>query len=764
MQESKFLILFKIDDSFFALPYEEDTKIIEIEKREFTKLKDYISIKSIIKQALGIKIENVDKDQYFHILQKDNKNIIIPFKFYKKKLDEKIYDEGKNFILKNIEFKGKKVIILSIKWILKNFFEEIMEKKDIIDKNEEITSSHEEKGTQTKMETTNIDEEKKKEIFDQIEKEIDKLKISNFHEVQKKYLKGSKSFTSQLIILYSILIGLAIVVFFILNALSGQQETKLAEDIKNIGGMESLIIKELQKKQEMEKNQLQEQLNEISKQLEAIQKQKEQFEKNQIIALNAKTKEIEDEYMKKLEEEKNKLNRGLISRAEYDKRVKELLAEKDKRLQELRNQSDEQRKAFQQQMEAKENELKAKEQSYKQAISEKEKEIEKANQAMKSAQEKLALSEEAQKKMAQENEQLKQSSALQIKLRETIATYYKDILVNYRNNNVERLKKSLNDFYNFIFNNPTAAIMAEDEKLFDKFVIDVILNELNQNEDRTTKRTEKAKLLDKALAEHKKGNLIASYESYYAAFTRYDVLVDNERMYFEDFLKLVYEKQSQESTLALENAATPLYNSIVNAYQNKNYNSVIQLANNFLNQYSASKNSLAVVEYKVKAEENLLLRNQESQALNLYQKAKDYYKVDDYDNAVKTLLELFSKYGNTSYSAMGTELLQDIYIKVKQKASTVVQKTEEVYENEIKVGNVFKIFPEIIQILKDPNVSFTIEIGTQLIVKHKNDDGTFTTNALVEVTSFATTIINAKIIKIYGKGPNIGDYVFAIKK
>jgi len=629
---------------------------------------------------------------------------------------------------------------------------------------ENVEKNMEQLEENTKIES-DIDEAKKEEIFKQIEKEVDKLKISNFHEVQKKYMKESKSFTPQLVILYSILISLAITVFIVLNIFSGQQESKMAQEIKNIGGMESLIIRELQRKQEQEKSQLNEQLKEITMQLESLQKQKEQFEKNQIIALNQKTKEIEDEYLKKIEEEKSKLNRGLISRAEFDKRYKELVAEKEKRLQEARNLIDAQRRAFQQQMEAKENELKAKENSYKQALMEKEKQIEQANQAIKAAEEKLALSEEVQKKIQQENEQLKQSSALQLKLKESLIGYYKAILVAYNNNDKTKLKKALTDFYSFIFNNPSAAIMAEDEKLFDKFVIDIVLNELNQNETNEIKKLEKSKFLEKAFTEHKKGNLVNAYENYYLAFTKYDVTIENEKIYFEDFLKVVFEKQEMEVNQNLEANSTPLFNSIYTAFMNKNYSLVIQLANNYLNLYPKSKNALLVVEYKVKSEINLENKRLENSAAKLYQLAKNHFNNQDYDNAVKSLLELFSKYGNTSYATLGSELLQQIYLNVKQNTNTILAGSEEeLITNEVKIGNVFKIFPEIIQILKDPNLVTKIEIGNQLIVKHKNDDGTYTQTAIVEVTSYATTIVNAKIIKIYGKGPNIGDYVFLIRK
>ncbi len=612
-----------------------------------------------------------------------------------------------------------------------------------------------------------IDEEKKKEIFNQIEKEIDKLKISNFNEEQKKYMKQSKSFTPQLVGLYSILLVLAIVVFLILNIVTNQQKIKMAEQITNIGNMESLIVKELQRRQEQERQQLADQIKGIMQQLELIQKQKEQFEKSQIAALNAKTKEIEDEYAKKIEEEKNKLLRGLISKAEYDKRVKELIAEKEKRLKEAREQNDAQRKVYLEQLASKENELKAKENTYRQALAEKEKQIEQANQKIKAAEEKLALSEEAQKKMALENEQLKQSSAIQLKIRETISYYYKSILIYYRNNDRNGLKKSLNDLYSFIFNNPSSAIIAEEEKLFDKFVIDLILEDINKKENDEQKKLEKTKLFEKAYNEHKKGNLIASYEAYYNAFLKYDITVENEKFYFEDFLKLVFEKQSQEVIQSLENEATPLFNSIVIAFQNKNYQQVIQFSNNFLSSYSNSKNALKVVEYKIKSEYFMQTKKQEDEAYNIYQKAKTAYNNKDYDTTIKLLLELFSEYGGTSYATLGAELLQSIYISMKQNiaAAGVTNLYEETYEgNEIKVGNVFKIFPEVVQILKDQNLSIQIEVGTKLIVKSKNDSNTFTLVAVVEVSSIATTIINAKIVKIYGKGPSIGDYVFIIKK
>ncbi len=775
MKDKTVLLVFKTNNSIFAIPVIQNVKIIKIEKKEFVKLTNIISIKTILKTQLNFNFNSIEKIDYYNVLIFDKIKFLIPFNFYKLSIDESILDEGENLINKKFEFKGKEIIILSIKWIIKNYFinEQIESKKEIVKEklNEEFLKTQNidevemDNIDKNRPDDSNLDEEKKKEIFDQIEREIDRLKISNFNEVQKKYMKESKSFTPQLVILYSILITLAVVVFIVLSVVSGHQESRMAQDIKTIGGMESLIIRELQRKQEQERNQLNEQLKEITMQLEAIQKQKEQFEKNQILALNAKTKEIEDEYLKKMEDEKNKLNRGLISRAEYDKRIKELIAEKEKRLQDARNQSDAQRRAFQQQMEAKENELKAKENSYKQALAEKEKQIAQANEAIKVAEEKLALSEEAQKRIAQENEQLKQSSALQIKLKETIVTYYKAILVAYKNDDREKLKRALNDFYNFIFNNPSAAILAEDEKLFDKFVVDVILNELNKKESDETKKIEKFKLLEKALNEHKKGNLISSYESYYLAFVKYDVIVDNEKMYFEDFLRLVYEKQSQESTTALESLANPLFASIQSAYQSKNYSQVIQLANSFLSSYPSSKNALLVVEYKIKSEINLQSRISENMAASLYQKAKNYFNIQDYDNAVKTLLELFSKYGNTSYSTLGSELLQQIYVSVKQNSSNVAMNINEEEEvNETKIGNVFKIFPEIIQVLKDPNLATTVDIGAQLIVKHKNENGTFTTTALIEVTSYATTIINAKIIRIYGKGPNIGDYVFLIKK
>ena len=769
MKSKNVLIVFKVDGKIFSLILNDKTKIIQIEKRDFVKLKDLISIKSILKSKFDLNFEDTEKGDSFNLIVQDNKSILIPFNFYKIILDEEIIYNGENFVVKKFEFKSKEIIILSIKWILKNYFlsseekptGEDMEKEE---KKEDIEKNVESINENAKYES-NIDEAKKEEIFKQIEKEVDKLKISNFHEVQKKYMKESKSFTPQLVILYSILITLAIVVFIVLNIFSGQQESKMAQEIKNIGGMESLIIRELQRKQEQEKSQLNEQLKEITMQLESLQKQKDQFEKNQIIALNQKTKEIEDEYLKKIEEEKNKLNRGLISRAEFDKRYKELVAEKEKRLQEARNQLDAQRKAFQQEIEAKENELKAKENSYKQALAEKEKQIEQANKAIKSAEEKLALSEEAQKKIEQENEQLKQSSAIQLKLKESLIGYYKAILVAYNNNDRTKLKKALTDFYSFIFNNPSAAIMAEDEKLFDKFVIDIVLNDLNQKETDEIKKLEKLKLFEKAINEHKKGNLVTAYENYYLAFTKYDVAVDNEKLYFEDFLKVVFEKQNMEVSQTLETNSAPLFNSIYTAFTNKNYSLVIQLANNYINLYPNSKNSLKVVEYKVKSEINLENKELENSAAKLYQQAKNYFNKQDYDNAVKSLLELFSKYGNSSYSTLGSELLQQIYINVKQNSNTILKGTEEeLTENEVKVGNVFKIFPEIIQILKDPNLATNVEIKDQLIVKHKNDDGTFTQTAIVEVTSYATTIVNAKIIKIFGKGPNIGDYVFLIRK
>jgi len=769
MNNKTILIVFKINSKIFSLIMDDQTKIVKIEKRNFIKLKDFISIKSILKDKFNLNFEDTEKVDSFNLIVRDNKTILVPLNFYKIILDEQIVDNGENFIIKKIEFKSKEIIILSIKWILKNYFLTLKEKTVGEDMEKEVKKEDIEKNPEHTNENpkyeSNIDEAKKEEIFQQIEKEVDKLKISNFHEVQKKYMKESKSFTPQLVILYSILISLAIVVFIVLNVYSGQQESKMAQEIKNIGGMESLIIRELQRKQEQEKNQLNEQLKEITMQLESLQKQKDQFEKNQIIALNQKTKEIEDEYLKKIEEEKNKLNRGLISRAEFDKRYKELVAEKEKRLQEARNQIDAQRKAFQQQIEAKENELKAKENSYKQALSEKEKQIEQANQAIKVAEEKLALSEEAQKKIEQENEQLKQSSAIQLKLKENLIGYYKAILVAYNNNDRIRLKKALSDFYSFIFNNPSAAIMAEDEKLFDKFVIDIVLNDLSQKETTETKKLEKSKLLEKAINEHKKGNLILAYENYYLAFTKYDVIVDNEKMYFEDFLKVVFEKQNMEVNQTLEANSASLFNSIYNAFINKNYSLVIQLANNYLSLYPNTKNSLIVVEYKVKSEINLENKGLENSAAKLYQQAKNYFNNQDYDNAVKSLLELFSKYGNTSYSTLGSELLQQIYINVKQNSNSVLNVQEqELAENEVKIGNVFKIFPEIIQILKDPNLATKVEIGDQLIVKHRNDDGTFTQTAIVEVTSYATTIVNAKIIKIFGKGPNIGDYVFLIRK
>ncbi|MCR4421898.1 MAG: hypothetical protein NUV32_05460 [Exilispira sp.] len=769
MNNKTILIVFKINSKIFSLIMDDQTKIVKIEKRNFIKLKDFISIKSILKDKFNLNFEGTEKVDSFNLIVRDNKTILVPLNFYKIILDEQIVDNGENFIIKKIEFKSKEIIILSIKWILKNYFLTLKEKTVGEDMEKEVKKEDIEKNPEHTNENpkyeSNIDEAKKEEIFQQIEKEVDKLKISNFHEVQKKYMKESKSFTPQLVILYSILISLAIVVFIVLNVYSGQQESKMAQEIKNIGGMESLIIRELQRKQEQEKNQLNEQLKEITMQLESLQKQKDQFEKNQIIALNQKTKEIEDEYLKKIEEEKNKLNRGLISRAEFDKRYKELVAEKEKRLQEARNQIDAQRKAFQQQIEAKENELKAKENSYKQALSEKEKQIEQANQAIKVAEEKLALSEEAQKKIEQENEQLKQSSAIQLKLKENLIGYYKAILVAYNNNDRIRLKKALSDFYSFIFNNPSAAIMAEDEKLFDKFVIDIVLNDLSQKETTETKKLEKSKLLEKAINEHKKGNLIFAYENYYLAFTKYDVIVDNEKMYFEDFLKVVFEKQNMEVNQTLEANSASLFNSIYNAFINKNYSLVIQLANNYLSLYPNTKNSLIVVEYKVKSEINLENKGLENSAAKLYQQAKNYFNDQDYDNAVKSLLELFSKYGNTSYSTLGSELLQQIYINVKQNSNSVLNVQEqELAENEVKIGNVFKIFPEIIQILKDPNLATKVEIGDQLIVKHRNDDGTFTQTAIVEVTSYATTIVNAKIIKIFGKGPNIGDYVFLIRK
>lgn len=769
MNNKTILIVFKINSKIFSLIMDDQTKIVKIEKRNFIKLKDFISIKSILKDKFNLNFEDTEKVDSFNLIVRDNKTILVPLNFYKIILDEQIVDNGENFIIKKIEFKSKEIIILSIKWILKNYFLTLKEKTVGEDMEKEVKKEDIEKNPEHTNENpkyeSNIDEAKKEEIFQQIEKEVDKLKISNFHEVQKKYMKESKSFTPQLVILYSILISLAIVVFIVLNVYSGQQESKMAQEIKNIGGMESLIIRELQRKQEQEKNQLNEQLKEITMQLESLQKQKDQFEKNQIIALIQKTKEIEDEYLKKIEEEKNKLNRGLISRAEFDKRYKELVAEKEKRLQEARNQIDAQRKAFQQQIEAKENELKAKENSYKQALSEKEKQIEQANQAIKVAEEKLALSEEAQKKIEQENEQLKQSSAIQLKLKENLIGYYKAILVAYNNNDRIRLKKALSDFYSFIFNNPSAAIMAEDEKLFDKFVIDIVLNDLSQKETTETKKLEKSKLLEKAINEHKKGNLIFAYENYYLAFTKYDVIVDNEKMYFEDFLKVVFEKQNMEVNQTLEANSASLFNSIYNAFINKNYSLVIQLANNYLSLYPNTKNSLIVVEYKVKSEINLENKGLENSAAKLYQQAKNYFNNQDYDNAVKSLLELFSKYGNTSYSTLGSELLQQIYINVKQNSNSVLNVQEqELAENEVKIGNVFKIFPEIIQILKDPNLATKVEIGDQLIVKHRNDDGTFTQTAIVEVTSYATTIVNAKIIKIFGKGPNIGDYVFLIRK
>lgn len=765
MKNNSLILVFNVDNTIFGFPIDEKVKILQIEKKEFLKIQNLISIKTILKNDLNLNFEKTNKIKHYNLVNYERKSILIPYELYKINLDINLEDSGNNFIIKKIEFNKKEITILSIKWILKNYFID----RSFTDENEEILDNTGEKMQEEKDYKTadsNIDEEKKKEIFNQIEKEIDRLRISNFHEIQKIYMKESKSFTPQLILLYSILIVLAIVVFIVLSFFSGQQENKMAEEIKNIGGMESLIIKELQKKQEQERNQINEKLKEISMQLESIQKQKEQFEKNQILALNAKTKEIEDEYLKKIEEEKNKLNRGLISRAEYDKRIKELMAEKDRRIQDERNKFDSQRKVYMQQIEAKENELKSKENTYKQALSEKEKQIEEANKAIKSAEEKLALSEEAQKKIALENEQLKQSSALQLKLRESILTYYKKILIFYRNNDKEKLKIALNEFYYFIFNNPSASILAEDEKLFDKFVIDIILNDLGNSEDELTKKIEKSKLLEKAFNEHKKGNLISSYESYYVAFTKYDVMVDNERIYFEDFLKLVYEKQNLEATQTLEAAATPLYNSILSAYQNKNYNQVIQLANDFLSLYSNSKNALSVVEYKVKAEEGLKIKNKENAAATLFQKAKNYYNSNDYDNAVKVILELISKYGSTSYSTLSSELLEKIYANVKQKAVTYVESIVEVQtdSSEIKIGNVFKIFPEIIQIIKDPNLSTKIEIGYQLTVKHKNENGTYTITAIVEVTSYSTTLVNAKIIKIFNKGPNIGDYVFLIKK
>ncbi len=767
-----YYFIFKVDNLFFALPIEEKTKIYNIEKKEYLKLKDLISIKSVLKNELKVTFRDYEKSESYNYIEYENHKIILPLKFYKISIEKQIEDNGKNLICEKIEFNGKKVIILSIKWIFNNYF--IIENNENYSNNiieieqisiENLYEDKMEEIKKNKPSDSNFDEEKKKEIFDQIENEIDKLKISNFNEVQKKYMKQSKSFAPQIISLYSILLVLAVVVFVILNIVSNQQQARMAQDVKSIGNMESLIIRELQKKQEQEKAQLNEQLKEITLQLESIQKQKEQFEKDQIIALNNKTKLIEDQFEKKIEEEKNKLNRGLISKAEYDKRIKELLAEKDKRLKEARQQSDEQRKAFQEQMQAKEDELKAKENSYKQAIAEKEKQIKQAKQEIKAAEEKLALSEEAQKKIEQENEQLKQSSALQIKLKETILFYYKAILQSYQNNNQDALKKALNDFYSFIFTNPSAAIIAEDEKLFDKFIIDMILSDLVKKETDEQKKEEKTNLLEKAYNEHKKGNLVSAYEYYYKAFLKYDIVVDNEKIYFEDFIHLVFEKQYQEGVNNLEAAALPLFNSILTAFKEKNYSLVIQLSNDFLSQYSNSKNALTVVEYKIKAEINQQNKEQEDLASSIFQKAKKAYNEKDYDLSMKYLLELFSKYGNTSYSTLASELLQNIYISVKQNSISPIAQIEENQEaDEIRVGNIFKIFPEIVQILKDPNLSIKINIGDQLIVKHKNENGVFITVAIVKITSYATTIINAKILKIYGKGPAIGDFVYLIKK
>ena len=777
VDENKYILVFKLEDEVFGFVLTEKLNIYKIEKKEFVKIKNVISIKSIIQRELNKKIKNFDKIEFYNIISYNKVKLIVPFQLYKIKIDEEIKQDSNSLLLRQIKYNETYDIkLLSLDWIEKTYFQDFVDLKQTIRESkvgmEDNSDKEEQKSLiQPSDSASSMDVEKKAEIYSQIDKEIDKLKISNFYEVQKKYSKATRSFTPQLIILYSILIFLAIAVIVTINLSSSRQQAKIAEDIKTIGSFESIVIKELQKKQEKEKDQLNEQLKAISEQLSMIQKEKDQFLKNQDLTLIQKTKEIEDEYQKRLNEENAKLAKGLISKAEYDRRYKQIIEEKDKRLKELREQKDIERKAYLEQINAKEKQLNEQKNIYQTQIEQKNKEIAETQQSLKVTEEKLAMSQEEQKRIEKENEQLKQTSAQAMQLKETIANYYRNILTAYRKENKEELRRNLEDFYNFLNKNPLAALMMEDERDFNRFVVDFLFKEVQTKESEIYKKIEKSRLLELAFTKSQKGDLTGAYDLYYQAFTKYDVIADNQNRYFEDFISLIRRKQQQDTesqTTSLqkeiEEKSSAAYAEIKKAYDEKKYNIALQLALNYLNLYKNSSNAFSVVEYKVKSELALAQSAKEEAASKLYTKAKNAIKEKKYDDAYSYVLELLGKYPGSSYAAQSTELLDQIFWVYKSNISSTTSSFE-IQEslNEVKVGAVLNVFPEAVQVLRDLNSSKELKIGDLLTIKRKDESGNLILIADIQITSIAQQTFNCKILKLYSKVPQKGDLVF-IKK
>lgn len=711
--KSKSFIAFSINNIDFAIL---KSKVISIEKNlklnkdkifdlhslfdsSYNKNK-YFSISSSLVDkhfviSKSLKIINVN-DQHIKFFSKIHP-YISGLLFHKNKLFFII--SLPNIVANNYEIKKFDLDylnkIISSKKIISKF--EKSQLKQVKSKVKESQTSISNKEQQT---TDTVDEERKNEIYDEIEKIIDNIKIKDYDKRAKESLKKVKSFFSKIILLYAGLILTTSAAFALIYSNSLKERNKIITEVTSSGTLESIIIKELQRKQEQEKQALENQLKNVQSQLNQIKAEKEEFLKNQDKILKEKEKKLYEEYQKKLEREKALLAQQGISEEEYNQRINQINQEYNLEKQKVSAEIQKVKDEYLKKLNEKEVELKSQALSFQKELTEKSQEISKIQKEKESLEAQIAKQQQKQAELAKEIQKMQTLADEKIRVVKFINEYYEKIYEHLKNKKYNDAKLKLEKLIDFLENSKEIVVLTKEELLNNKLISNQLMQTIDFYINSSKDTVSKNLLFQKANDLLKRRDFNKAYQNYIEAFTKYSVLTGKENSALTNFSKIDF--------LEIEKSSSQVINSIDPLLQNNNYEEALIQIQQFL----SDKNDLFNFQKVISIEDELInkikILNIDKIVEKQYNEAYEIFKLGQLQNSKEKLFDILKTYPESSYTTKIIDLLTKIDSQLKNAKPLETKK--EVTEETIKtVGRVLQTFGNYILFSTSENIDLKID-------------------------------------------------------
>jgi hypothetical protein len=433
------------------------------------------------------------------------------------------------------------------------------------------------------------------EVYKSIDDEIKKTKKAL--PVTKEIKSEKKGIVLPLIINIAIVVVISLgLIYYLFTSRAKVKEEGLSS---SVAGVEAEVIRELQRRSEEQVEQHRRKLDDAIKRLEALKQERDFFLQNQAEILKIKELELDENYRIKLEEAKARIEASGVSNVseEFEREKERLLEELNEAKKQAQIEIEEVKRNYETELSLKEEQIQSEVRTYTFQLSEVESRLQEEQAKLKEAEERvIRMTQQKQEEQAKLKEAEEQVKSLTLQQQEyqgfqkQLESVYEKSFVYFSKGDYERGIEELKTLLPIIDDARQAGLDDESGLRIEKNLVlnMVALAEREQNRvdlDQIGKETFKA-----AQALEKEGKLEEALSRYFTVYTLVDDRSYKNRSMnrARALMDQMYEDRTESGIAMIERTADGIFRKAMNHKNRGEYEQAVKNLEEILTRYPES--------------------------------------------------------------------------------------------------------------------------------------------------------------------------------